>query len=260
MNVTLLGGLPSKPAVAVLGTWDPVLKQHEALIEELAAVAKARDLTASVIMLDPPPGVFTKGAAAWPIYDEFATRVARLLTAGIETVIHVDFSEQDLGDSADGFFAAVCGRVTLAEFWLKPNQSIGTGPKGSGLAVLAACRRRGIRLRRVGTEDGRPLSAIAREHLRAGALRKAAAIVGHPPTMRRPASGKIRVAWHAGRYEAIVADVSDGRWATRRPIEIALVPEADGMAELTWPSTTIETLAFIAGPGDDEAGAATVAS
>jgi hypothetical protein len=245
----------ASPAVAILGTWDPFLEVHERLLRGLCSYAREQRLASVGIMLDPPPPVFVHGAAKWPVYSDAATRVKLLRESGLDAVAHIAFSAADLERTAADFFDLVCARVPIAEFWLRAQQTIGSGPAGNALAILVQCKRRTIRLRRLPPSDAGAESALVRQHLLTGELREAARIVGRPPTVTRPCAGAVRLAWPGGRYQALASREPNGRSGpgggrASMPIEVTLVARENGLSTLAWPDPAIEALAFVAGPSE----------
>jgi hypothetical protein len=56
-----LFGCGGRPALAVIGSWDPFVRAHRRLMRELSRRARLRSLTSLAIVLDPHPARFIHG-------------------------------------------------------------------------------------------------------------------------------------------------------------------------------------------------------
>lgn len=248
MRLIVHGAVPT-PAVAVLGTWDPLLATHAELLTQLVAHARATGATPMALMLDPPPQVLIRGAHKLPLFDDAPTRIAQLQRY-VAAVGQVMFEPGDTSRGADEFLAMVGSAVPLGEFWLRPEQTIGPGAGGGLAAIIVSTRRRGVRLTRVRAPSSREGSAQVRAALAAGSPAAAAHVVGRWPGLRRPADGRTRMAWAPGRYRFVRgADA----WTPADPDAaetLDLRATDDGMAELRWPDPALDALQMVWGPGD----------
>lgn len=250
MHTTLLGEI-SRPAVATLGTWDPFFVEHDRMLAELVGFARHRDAPAMAILLDPPPAVFNNGPQSWPRYHGLQTRLQLLRRTGVDAVMIVHFTEADLKHDAKAFFDLVCGTAPLGHFWLRHSQTIGSGSRGGGIAILAQSVKRKFELTWLPSDALRAQSSVVRGHLAAGAISCAAAMVGRFPSIDRDERGMTQVAWPPGRYHALHGETSTDRpTSIRAHTEIELRVGDDGMSTFDWPQNMMDTIAFVAGPGD----------
>ena len=250
MRAVLHGRIGGRPAVAVIGVWDPLLSAHRELLAELCAHAAGRGMASLAIALDPDPVRFLWGTPDLPVYTDLATRVQQLLACGLDGVLHVHFAARDIEAGAADLFAVADRHVSLAELWLGSRQSLGRMEAGNFTTIERLATERGVRLnilpfRRLETR-------AVRECLRAGRVAEAATLVGQPPIQRRPRSGALRLAaWWPGLYRAVPvrhpACAADGE-----PLTLRLVKEARRLPRLEWPDPGIEYLAFVGGPGDEQ--------
>ena len=244
-------GLVDGPVVAVLSTWDPFLGSHARLLDRLQAHAGASGLQAVAVLLDPAPALLLNGAQRWPVYHDAATRVCFLQSSGIGAVARINFVAADLGDTAAGFFALLRRQMTIAEFWLRDGQTIGSGPRGNATAIHVDCLRHKARLERLPADDTQLQCSLARQQLAAGAVARAATGVGRPPIVSRPRSRQASVAWREGRYLAQALASPLDVPSQRGTLSVRLTKRSDGMCHFAWPDPQVEYLTFLAGPGDD---------
>jgi hypothetical protein len=244
---TLLFGRPTRPAVAVVGGWDPPLEAHEALLRELAAYGRSHDLSSLAILIDPPPAWYIYGPAQCQVYHDVRTRVHLLRACGIDGVMILHFTKQDFDAGVAELFETLKARVALAELWLGAGQSLGRGPKGNHRAIADQARLLDIKLSVM--PDIRMDTLRVRLALEAGRLQEASTLVGRPPTRARPSSGELRFAWAPGRY---LAKPLRDLWSGGGPgvIEIELTRGRRGLSYCRWPDPSVPYYAFIAGPGD----------
>lgn len=255
MELELFGTAP-KPLVTVVGTWEPFLPVHERLARRLRRRADEADMSASVIVLDPPPKQTLEGLASWPTFYGRDERVRRLAGTGLDAVIAVSLDERDLKGRAADLFEVLGDEVELGEFWLKNGQTLGRGEKGSHLAIEIYLKAKGIGFRPLPPNpEAHAVSMKARERLKEGAVAAAAELVGRPPARRRPEDGSVPLGWPEGRY--LARPGRNGNGAALGADEIVEVEVEvrstgrDGDATLAeWPDTDAAVLSFVRGPGD----------
>lgn len=252
MHTTMLGAI-SQPAVATLGTWDPFFVEHDRMLGELVRVANQRGAPAMAIVLEPPPAVFNNGPQGWPRYHGLETRLRLLRRAGMDAIMIVHFTEPDLKHDAAAFFELVCSTAPLSNFWLRHDQSIGSGSRGSGIAILAQAVKRKFELTWLPPDALRARASVVRGHLAAGAIACAAELVGHFPSVDRDEACATQVAWPRGQYHAVHDEQSEDEPYIRTPTAIDLRPGDDGMSTFDWPPHMAHTIRFVAGPGDSSA-------
>jgi hypothetical protein len=204
---TLLGS-PASPAVAVTGVWDPLLPAHGQLFATLVDHARQSGLAALAVVLHPNPVALMQGMPDLQ-YDDVHARIALLRAAGIDAVLRVDLTPDDLRATPADFFAALTAQITVAEFWLGARQSLGVGTNSAPEVMDRVSRQFGIPIRRLPDCDLKPLAAEVRGLLASGRIREATTIVGHAPLRCRPEAGPLRLAWPPGRYRVAAVDGPD---------------------------------------------------
>ncbi len=266
------GGAPAKGAVAMVGTWDPLLPAQRQVLMQLSRHAQARSLWAVAVVLHPPPPRFLQPAGAiWPEYTDLPTRLARLRECGLDRALVVHFRRRDLDAATGSFFDLMSSHVPLVELWLGAGQTLGRFEHGSHAGIAEQAARRGIALCRLEPIRAAPGTAEVRRLLHEGRVREAAEAVGHPPVWRRPRSGVLPLHWPPGRYQTVALGAAGPTGsarrraaadADRRPgggeagranaelIEVELTPGRRSPARLEWPRPDLRCLGVVAGPRD----------
>lgn len=251
MKCRLHGSL-AKPAIAVVGVWDPFLSYHRDMLKHLRASANKKNCSSLGVLIDPSPGTFSSfkmryGVSGWPVYDSLQARVSFMLECGLDAVLCVRFRKHDFTATAAEFLDTVRTNVLLDELWLGALQLLGPGDRGSAAAIADYAALHGMRLTILPPP---PLATYdVRSFLASGRLADAIAVVGHPPIWERPRSGTLRLAWRPGTYRAVPMNRTDLNLG-RSDIEVTLSLCPKGPATLSWPSRSIRYLAFTLGPSD----------
>ena len=246
----VLHGVVDRPAVAVVGVWDPVVIGHRELFGRLVAHARTHDLASLVIVLDPSPPAMLHGLDRFPTYDDVASRIRSIRGHGLDGVLLVRFARRDLDGGAADLLDVVQPHARLRELWLGANQSLGRREAGSGTTIERLGAERGFRLTRL--PPARLRTASINELLANGRVAEAGRAVGRPPVRSRPRTDRLRLPWRPGRYEVAPLGHPDGP-LLGAPFAVSLEPAAGAMPVLEWPDRRIGCLAFVQGPGDDRA-------
>lgn len=237
------------PAVATIGSWDPILPAHRRLFGRLGRHASKSSLTSLVILLEPPPPLFLGGPMRWPRYDDLRARVALVRSSGVQAVLLVRFAADDLALGAAELFDLVRRHVQLDELWLGSTQSLGRGLPGSQSTITKLAEERRIRLSLLSPPRNGLVGSTVRDLLQDGRVREAARIVDRPPTWGRPRGGDLRLAWAPGWYEVAPLETPSSK-PCGPPLRVQLVADRKRLPRLTWPDDAIPWLAFLRGPGD----------
>jgi FAD synthase len=244
MKSILYGDL-ARPAVAVVGVWDPFLREHDELFRSLHAHARESGRSSLAIVLSPDPAMFLHGPERWPVYDDLRVRIKLMLRSGIDAVLHARFTSRDVGAGAMQFLECVHGVAPIEALWLGWRQTLGNGPHGDADAVALATERLGIEVTRLPAARVRNTARMARRCLIDGDLAGAIDAVGRPPVRSRPSAGRLRLAWCPGTYHAVpLTDACADPWGT--PIPVRLTADGPGLPSLRWPDGGAAFLAFVA--------------
>jgi hypothetical protein len=247
-----LHGCVDRPALAVIGVWDPFLPKHEQLCAEMVRAAREQSLTSLAIVLHPNPPALIYGHCDYPMYDDVRARVWRLRACGIDAVLKLQMTRTDVDAGPSELLDTVLSAVPLAELWLGHQQSFGRGEQGARDTMRALAERRGIRvsvLARPPAEDTRA-GYQALKLLVGGRLLEAIDHVGHPPIRHRPASGVLRLPWPPGRYQAVPLD-HPGADPAGPGVTVTLEQAAARQSVMCWPDQRARCLAFVAGAADE---------
>ena len=251
-------GNAANPGIVSVGTWDPLLPNHERALRDQADHAKRTGSSSVVVILDPNPAIYVTEPSQWPAYSDVNARRHLILGQGIDAVLQVNFRRQDLKLGAADLMRALARHCAVDELWLGATQTLGRGELGSAQRIDSLADERGFRVRRLGRSGSEQLGREVRDSVAAGDIRTAAALTGHVPQWARPTTGAIRLAWHPGTYRVVPMRTfsSDPPWQVRSrsqtTVEIREAP--DGMGVLAWPAGH-RVLGFVGGPRDGRGGA-----
>ncbi len=240
-----------EPALAVIGTWDPMLDPHRELFRRLAVKGAAARLTPVVIVLHPSPVRFLNpGDGVCCEYSDLHARIALIRECAPVKVLTVRMTRRDLDASVQSLLGLLKPYIRLKELWLGAHQSLGRCKQGSAAAIASLARRRNITLRRLPPCDACRLGSATLQLIGKGKLRSAARRASGPPIWRRPQSGVLRLDWPEGAYLATpMSEPRCGNAKTPEPISVRLV-RGKTSRTLIWPSKDIKWLSFLAGPAD----------
>jgi FAD synthase len=252
MKATLYGQI-ERPALAIVGVWDPFLPAHNELFSALIAQATAHSQPSLAILLDPAPQLMMYGPSQWPVYNDLGSRAKLMLEMGLDGLLHLDFTRQDLKAGAGDFFEVVLANVPLAELWLGQRQQLGSGEAGGPVAVSGLADRHRIKVERLQEADLGIVSRDIRNYLNTGRLQEAHKVVGRPPIFARPEGMRLESGWKPGLYRAKALthwDSSPLQTPETGLIDLTLEQDQENRRYFQWPDRDIEYLAFVAGPGD----------
>ncbi len=252
MKATLYGQIKS-PAVAIVGVWDPFLPAHHELFSRLIRKAATRSQSSLAILLDPAPQMMMYGPSQWPLYTDLVSRAKLMLEMGLDGLLHLDFTRQDLQAGAGEFFDVVLANVNLAELWLGQYQRLGSGEAGAPEMVSQLAIQHDIHVERLQDADLGVVSRDIRNFLYSGCIQEALKVVGRLPIFARPDGLRLESGWKPGLYQARALTCWDSQPVQTQKAElIDMVLEQDQERHrfFQWPDQEIEYLAFVAGPGD----------
>ena len=251
MKAVLYGQTNCSAAVAVVGTWDPLLAMHEQLFKTLSDYGRRIARDSVVIMLHPPPPSFIpESPAEWPVYDDPQTRISLIKACGISATVLIDFEKEDLDAPPEEFFELLRESIKVDELWLGAHQTLGRGPDAANEELIKVARHRRIQLRRLPEMNQQRVADDVREFLRRGHVSRLVDFIGRPPVWRRPAEGKLRLAWPPGIYRCQAITKPTSR-AKGTPLTVRLARGKDSVCVLKWPNDEVKWLAFVAGPTDE---------
>ncbi|SHN30547.1 hypothetical protein [Mucilaginibacter sp. OK098] len=189
-------------AIAILGTWDPLLPRHRAIFKKLLTYSKTKGLNPYIIIVYPNPAIFTYGKL-YKDYFDLPARIELFKHLGINNILVLDIGSDDLSAGAEGVFNELAkdSTITLKELWIGENQYFGIGETGSTSTIEYECALRNIKLRTL-KDSFRVVidkSDVTR-NFKAGQFDEAAAVVGQYPTYRLKDDPHIKM--YNGIYDA----------------------------------------------------------
>lgn len=239
------------PAVAIIGTWDPLLHVHRELFQRLATRGCEAELIPVVIVLYPSPvRLLNPDPSICLEYTDIRARLALIRECAAVRVLTVNMTVRDLDATVQGFFDVVCSHIELRELWLGADQTLGRCDQSSDEALAAVMRRRNILLRRLSVSPDARAGGTALRLLGEGRLKDAVECVGHAPIWGRVRSGSLKLHWPPGKYVAVpLLKPSFDLPATTARVSVDVVWTSRG-GTLEWPTPTAQWLSFLVGPTD----------
>jgi len=182
-----------------IGNFDGVHRGHRALIDRVAAKARELGLTSCVLTFEPHPREFFAREAAPARLTRLRDKLELMEAAGVKRVHIARFDASFAARSAAGFIEEVLVRG-LGMRWLLVGRDFRFGERRSGdFATLEdAALRHGFRLEAMPDvlfEGERVSSSAVRAALKAGDLKGAERLLGHPYTI----SGRVAHGAKLGR-------------------------------------------------------------
>ena len=182
-----------------IGNFDGVHRGHRALIERMTAKARELSLTSCILTFEPHPREFFAPGAAPARLTRLRDKLALLARAGVERVHVARFDARFAALSAQRFIEEVLVRG-LDTRWLLVGRDFRFGERRAGdyATLEAAAARHGFALESmpdVQFDGVRVSSSAVRAALKAGDLREAELLLGHPYTI----SGRVAHGAKLGR-------------------------------------------------------------
>ena len=208
-----------------IGNFDGVHRGHRALVDRVIARAREAKLTSCVLTFEPHPREFFAGEAAPARITRLRDKLDLLSQAGVERVHVARFDARFAALPAERFIEDVLVRG-LGTRWLLVGRDFRFGARRTG--DFATLQDHGFTVEAMPDVefDGRRVSSSAvRAALKAGDLRAAERLLGHPYTI----SGRVAHGAKLGRGLGFpTANI-----VLRRPPPIAgvFVVEVDGLGE-----------------------------
>src|SRR5256885_16399105 len=182
-----------------IGNFDGVHRGHRALIDRVAAKARELKLASSVLTFEPHPREFFSGDAAPARLTRLRDKLELMEAAGVQRVHIARFDARFAALPAERFVEQVLVRG-LGTRWLSVGRDFRFGARRAGdySALEQAAARHGFQLESMPDvlfEGTRVSSSAVRAALKAGDLREAEPLLGHPYTI----SGRVAHGAKLGR-------------------------------------------------------------
>lgn len=185
-DLEAVGSLPS-PVIAI-GNFDGVHLGHQKIIQTVTNRAREIGGTSIVMTFDPHPLTILRPTGRPPLIMPMSEKIRTLAGLGLEVMLIVPFTREFASIPAEGFVEGVLGRTLQAkEIYVGTNFHFGRGGVGDFDLLRSEGARHGIEVNRVPVVlfDSQPVSSTRiRENIARGAVDRAAAMLGHPYTIR----------------------------------------------------------------------------
>jgi riboflavin kinase/FMN adenylyltransferase len=182
-----------------IGNFDGVHRGHRALVDRVVARARETDLTACVLTFEPHPREFFAGEAAPARITRLRDKLELLAQAGVGRVHVARFDARFAALPPERFVEDVLvGGLGLRSLLVGRDFRYGARRAGDFAGLQAAAQRHGFTLEAmddVEFEGRRVSSSAVRAALKAGELRGAERLLGHPYTI----SGRVAHGAKLGR-------------------------------------------------------------
>jgi FAD synthase len=239
------------PALAMIGTWDPMITAHTEIFQKLVERGKEVDLTPVLIMIHPSPAQLVNLEYKRLEYSDIGSRVIMASEAAPVKILVIRFLTRDLDVTFRDFLDLIGSQIDLRELWLGDGQSLGRGPQGSDAGIMKLAEERQVQIRRLQSFSRINEGSAARTLLNRGNLRDAVKLVGHPPTWKKPHRDMLRLHWPPGAYTAMGILRPSLTPEETRSFRIELVLNKNGpQCQFRWPDGGERWLAFVSGPAD----------
>jgi len=176
------------PSAVAFGAFDGVHLAHQKILTTAIARARASGLLALACTFDPHPlEVLQPDRAPIPIMD-LPEKLTLLETYGLDATVVIPFTRAFSQTEAEEFVETVIvDRLKAREVVVGFNHTFGRGARGTAALLERLGERYGLSIHVIPplSIDGEVVSSSAiREALRAGDVRRAAAFLGRPYTIR----------------------------------------------------------------------------
>ncbi|MGD0370449.1 MAG: bifunctional riboflavin kinase/FAD synthetase [Candidatus Dormibacteria bacterium] len=189
------------PAACTIGVFDGVHRGHQRLLA--ATVAAARELggIAGAVTFEPHPRAVLDPANVPPELTTLDEKRERLMAAGIDRVVVVNFTREVSEWTAERFCARLLDRFDLRRLVVGPGFALGRDRRGDIDFLRRFGAEHGFTVDTVPavTEEGEAISSTRiRSALVSGDVEMAAGLLGHPYFLDGTVERGDRVGWRLG--------------------------------------------------------------
>ena len=168
-----------QPVLLTIGNFDGVHRGHQAILEALCTKAAAQGLVPSVMTFEPHPREFFSPDNAPTRLTSLREKLELFAEAGVERVYLCRFNQRFAGISAQDFMTEILRKLNTRLILVGDDFRFGAGRAG-GLADLRVQGYAVESLDEVQVDGERVSSTAVRDALAAGALDRAARLLGRP--------------------------------------------------------------------------------
>lgn len=229
-----LHNLPAPGTVATIGNFDGVHLGHRYVIHRLAEVGARMGLPVTVVLFEPQPQEYFRGAAAPARLTCLREKVARLAELPVDRVLVLRFDRRLAQMPAAAFIDRVLVRGLGVKYLVVGDDfRFGRGREGDFALLRRAGKARGFEVVQAPSftlEGVRVSSTRVREALERGDMETAAEFLGRPYSM----CGRVAAGRQRGRDLGFpTANIDPFR--RRSPVSGVFAVTVTGVAERPWP-------------------------
>ncbi|MGO8685972.1 MAG: bifunctional riboflavin kinase/FAD synthetase [Candidatus Dormibacteria bacterium] len=189
------------PTACTIGVFDGVHRGHRRLLAATVAAAREIGGIAVAVTFEPHPRAVLDPANVPPELTTLDEKRERLIAAGIDRVVVVNFTHEVSQWSAELFCERLLDRFDLRRLVVGPGFALGRDRQGDAGFLRALGAERGFTVETVEaeSEDGEPISSTRiRSALVSGDVELAARLLGHPYFLDGTVERGNRVGWRLG--------------------------------------------------------------
>ncbi|NNF51257.1 MAG: bifunctional riboflavin kinase/FAD synthetase [Gammaproteobacteria bacterium] len=185
--------------IATIGNFDGVHRGHQAVIAQVAELARRDDLVSTVITFEPTPSEFFAGAKAPPRLTRFAEKFGALRRTEIRQLLCLRFDGDMAAMEPEAFVESVLIEgLAVRRVVVGDDFRYGRKRAGDYDSLAGSARKFGFAVQRMNTfelDGERASSTMVRSALAAGNLQRARVLLGRPYEM----CGRVIVGQQLGR-------------------------------------------------------------
>jgi riboflavin kinase/FMN adenylyltransferase len=175
-----------RETILTIGSFDGVHRGHQHLIGQVVQRAREKSMLAGAVTFYPHPRTVLTPHNSPPYLTTLGEQIALLEKLELDLLTILAFDRQLAQTSAQDFVEALRAHLRLKELWIGAGFALGRNRQGTLPVLKALGRQLGFGVMEVEPLkiDGEPISSTRiREHLAAGEVRQAAALLGRLPSL-----------------------------------------------------------------------------
>jgi riboflavin kinase / FMN adenylyltransferase len=188
-----------RPVCLTIGSFDGIHRGHQALIDKMAAAARATGCLAGLLTFDPHPLAVLRPELKVARLTSDEERAGILEALGLDFLLVLPFSRETAATGAAEFVRDLVALLPLRALWIGPDFALGRGREGSAERLGALGKEMGYRVR-IFPPFARRGEPVRSSRVRAllgdeGAVEEAADLLGRPYQIW----GQVQTGAHRGR-------------------------------------------------------------
>ncbi len=181
---------PGRHCAVTIGVFDGVHRGHLYLIGHLIERAQSQGLAAGVVTLHPAPSVVLRPGSVMKYLTSLEERIELLQASGVDFVAPLTFTSEVAELSARRFAEVMVNALGLKLLVMGPDHAFGRGREGTPEYMTRVGRELGFAVELFPDPLANGLEVVSstavRSALEAGDMKKVAALMGRPFSVRGP--------------------------------------------------------------------------